>query len=106
MIGYQYDIYEEPKKIGVKKIEALMTLSDKSEKKLSFKPAVAKSRHKRRTNTYYIQGDWIKSVHEFDIKFMIPIGSKVYEVSFAYKTSDLEDIRHKHEECGKDCPYH
>jgi hypothetical protein len=99
------DIHEDPKKIKVKKIDALMTLSDKSEKNLSFKPDILQGRRKKGTNRFFIQGDWIKSVHEFDIKFMIPISGKIYEVSFAYKTSDLEDIHHKHKDCGKDCLY-
>ena len=101
-----YDILEDPKKISAKSIEALMTLPKGNEKKLSFKPDTVEGRRKKRTNTYYVQGDWIKSVHEFNIKFKIPIGSKIYEVSYAYKTSDLEDIHHKHEDCGKDCDYY
>jgi hypothetical protein len=99
------DIHEDPKKIKAKKIDALMIFSDKGEKNLSFKPDMVPSRRKKGTNRFFIQGDWIKSVHEFDIKFMIPIGGKIYEVSFAYKTSDLEDIHHKHNDCGKDCLY-
>ena len=99
------DIHEDPKKIKAKKIDALMILSDKSEKNLSFKPDMVPSRRKKGTNSFFIEGDWIKSVHEFDIKFMIPISAKIYEISFAYKTSDLEDIHHKHKDCGKDCLY-
>jgi hypothetical protein len=99
------DIHEDPKKIKAKKIDALMIFSDKSEKNLSFKPDMVQSRRKKGTNSFLIQGDWIKSVHEFDIKFMIPISGKIYEVIFAYKKSDLEDIHHKHNDCGKDCLY-
>lgn len=99
------NIHEEPKKIKAKKIEALMTFPGKREKKLNFKPDKVKSRHKKGASKFYVQGDWIKSVHEFDVKFMIPISGKIYEVSYAYKTSNLEDVHHKHKECGKDCLY-
>jgi hypothetical protein len=100
-----FDIHEDPKKIKANKIDALMILSDKSEKNLSFNPDMVQSRRKKGTNSFFIQGDWVKSVHEFDIKFMIPISGKIYEVSFAYKTSGLEDMHHKHEDCGDDCLY-
>ena len=99
------DIHEDPKKIKAKKIEATMTFPQKGEKKLLLMPDKVKSRHKKGVNKFYVQGDWIKSVHEFNVKFMIPISGKIYEVSFSYKTSDLEDVHHKHKECGEGCLY-
>lgn len=99
------NLYEEPKKIKAKDIEALMTFPDKGEKKLLLMPDKVKSRYKKGTSRFFVQGDWIKSVHEFNIKFMIPISGKIYEANYAYKTSDLEDVHHKHKECGKACSY-
>jgi hypothetical protein len=100
-----YDIHEAPKKIKAKTIEAMMTFPQKGEKKLSFLPDTVESRRKKGVNKFYVQGEWIKSVHEFTVKFMVPISGKIYEVSYAYKTSDLEDVHHKHKECGKACLY-
>ena len=80
-----------------------MTLPKQDKKELTFKPeanVVKCRRGKNRflTNTYFIQEEWLKEVHDFEITFHVPIKGKTYTPSFAYKAL------HDHEECGDDCP--
>jgi hypothetical protein len=99
---YLTDIHDDPKPIGEEHIHATMTLANGDQKQLEFEPAALVMQNFGRANAptdkFSITGDWTKSIHKFNIKFMIPIGNKIYEVSFDYKTSDKEDSHHKHDE--------
>jgi len=97
-----YDIHEKPKGIAAQSIDALMTLPDGIEKSLSFIPDRVMYTRKPWKNKpikkiYIVQGEWLKSVHKFDIKFNIPISGNIYEVGFSYETSEEEDTHHEHE---------
>lgn len=98
-----FDNNEEPMKLKAKKIKAVMTLPKQEKKELTFKPeanVVKCRRGKNRllTNTYFIQEEWIKEVHDFEITFHVPIKGKIYKPSFTYKAL------HDHKECGDNCP--
>jgi len=91
------DIYEKPKILHrVKKIDAKITTPDGTVRTLELLPTRMARKRRPFTASYARQADWLKNIHEFVVEVEVPIGDKIYVVSFDYKTSPKEDIHHRH----------